>query len=834
MQFSKRFALFALVLMVAVAGTVFATTGDRASADIVPGEHSLEVKGPGLVQVGTNFTVLVANDHAEPPFESVTWHIPYDPLVVSVVSMTPLIDNSNANCPSPSTSDSGVRVLLGCLSFAGDTITFSGDVFEVEFSCDAIGPTDISLNELLDTGLTATGGPPAFHDHDPNIACADLADLEVTKTSPDGPVFVAGDTVEYHIHAENLGPAFAQNVVVADDLPDDKVFVSCTLTIDDDGDTVPEIPPGTPCTTPLPGSSGPPGAHFPVFPNPFPPPANLINVVFTSTVFYGLPGLAMGGTIDMVITVDIPDDQAGKVEANLALAASTDQFAPGETPDGSFFDDCNGDTNPVDFPTGNPMDCSDNNLSLLINPVAPADVEIEKTCPPTAADGDTIQCTVTVTNNGPSPAADVVITDTPSGSGVQVAGSVTPDANSVCAGGEFPCTTPLLASGASTVITVDYDVSTGTFCNQAHVEWADPMASSLEVCVIVNPPFNGLVKGADVDGDTIVDFPGEGEDTIEANLWICVNQATDGIDNDGDSTVDNEDPTCPNTPLEIGEYIFTSEDCDTRNDDDDDDGQPVDGSVADGSTTDYVGSNPRPECPQPTISDYQNDLVDKDGGEEPEGLGAFEFQLKFDHKIFDIEITESDEVGPDDWANGRTVNCSMTIITENDIRFGCVTVGPLPLGHAQVSGILGATITVSPEADLIFRIRPGKDNGVVRRLLDENCEVADIFGDIFPDTNAGLTQDCTDIDLTVRRLEGDLDTDCDVDVLDAQRIAFRYGSFFGQLLFNQLYDLEPFVTGDFDIDIKDLQFVFGRDGSTCDDPLPDNQDPESAEGVGQP
>jgi hypothetical protein len=360
------------------------------------------------------------------------------------------------------------------------------------------------------------------------------------------------------------------------------------------------------------------------------------------------------------------------------------------------------------------------------------------------------------------------------------------------------------------------------------------MASSLEVCVIVNPPFNGLVKGADVDGDTVVDFPGEGEDTIEANLWICVNQFTDGIDNDGDSTIDNEDPTCPNTPLEIGEYIFTSEDCDTRNDDDDGNGQPVDGTVADGSTTDYVGSNPRPECPQPTISDYQNGLVDKDGGEEPEGLGAFEFQLKFDHKIFDIEITESDEVGPDDWANGRTVNCSMTIITENDIRFGCVTVGPLPLGHAQVSGILGATITVSPEADLIFRIRPGKDNGVVRRLLDENCEVADIFGDIFPDTNAGLTQDCTDIDLTVRRLEGDLDTDCDVDVLDAQRIAFRYGSFFGQLLFNQLYDLEPFVTGDFDIDIKDLQFVFGRDGSTCDDPLPDNQDPQSAEGVGQP
>jgi hypothetical protein len=474
---------------------------------------------------------------------------------------------------------------------------------------------------------------------------------------------------------------------------------------------------------------------------------------------------------------------------------------------------------------------------------------------------------------------------------VQVPGTVTPDANSTCAGSEFPCTAAVLAAGDSTVIEVDFEVSTGEFCNEATVEWADPMATSAEVCTTVIPPFNGLVKGTDIDGDSTVDFPAQGEDTILSNLWICVDHATDGVDNDGDSTVDNEDETCENKneqALEIGEYIFSSEDCDTRNDDDDLDGLPIngpsiyadeDGVDNDGDTVvdndgelaaagsngldddddgfvdelDEAGLDDTTEvanpgfnegCPLPTLQDYVDGLVDKDGGEEPEGLGAFEFQLKFDHKIFDIEIeaadpnednngdTVVDEL--DDWANGRITNCSMTIITENDIRFGCVTVGDSPLGHAQVSGILGASITVSPEADLIFRLRPGKDNGVVRRLLDENCEIADIFGDIFPDTNAGLTQDCTDVDVTVRRLEGDIDADCTVGVLDAQRIAFRYGSFFGQLLFNQVYDLEPFVTGDFDIDIKDLQFVFGRDGSTCADPVPNNQDPQSAEGVGQP
>jgi hypothetical protein len=214
----------------------------------------------------------------------------------------------------------------------------------------------------------------------------------------------------------------------------------------------------------------------------------------------------------------------------------------------------------------------------------------------------------------------------------------------------------------------------------------------------------------------------------------------------------------------------------------------------------------------------------------------------------------------------------MTIVTENDIRFGCVTTG-IPayhpensetdpnnfggcndgidndadgltdindpqcwdnLGLDQASGEVVATITVSPESDLVFRIRPTKDNGVVRRLLDENCEVADIFGDIFPLTNAGLTPDCSDVTITVRRLEGDVNTDCTVNLQDQQLIAFRYGSFFGHLVYNQNFDLEPWPTADFDIDIKDLQFVFGRDGSTCANPIPDNQDPQSGGGVGQP
>jgi hypothetical protein len=132
-------------------------------------------------------------------------------------------------------------------------------------------------------------------------------------------------------------------------------------------------------------------------------------------------------------------------------------------------------------------------------------------------------------------------------------------------------------------------------------------------------------------------------------------------------------------------------------------------------------------------------------------------------------------------------------------------------------------LTIQP--DLFQRIRPTKDNGVVTDLLDENCEIADIFGMPFEGSvQGGLTPDCGDATVTIRMLEGDVDLNCEVDVADDQAMAFRYGSFFGNLLYNKFFDLEPNIAPDFDIDIKDLQTVFGRNGSTCDAPIPD-QDP---------
>jgi len=214
------------------------------------------------------------------------------------------------------------------------------------------------------------------------------------------------------------------------------------------------------------------------------------------------------------------------------------------------------------------------------------------------------------------------------------------------------------------------------------------------------------------------------------------------------------------------------------------------------------------------VSNPQND---------DDGVGAYEFQLKFDHKIFDIEIADTSWLSNADTypLTPRAVDCSMTIITENDIRWGCVSSGSVA---GQKDAGVAAIITVYPEADMYLRLTPGQENGVFRMLLDENCELADVFGDplrlsngdLAPGVQPGGTLEvCSDMGITVRILEGDLDLDCVVGLLDEQAIAFRYGAVFGTLYYDPWYDLEPW-NKDYDIDIKDLQKVWGRQGSVCD------------------
>jgi hypothetical protein len=196
---------------------------------------------------------------------------------------------------------------------------------------------------------------------------------------------------------------------------------------------------------------------------------------------------------------------------------------------------------------------------------------------------------------------------------------------------------------------------------------------------------------------------------------------------------------------------------------------------------------------------------------EGTGLGAFEFAILFSGQIVDVSVSEGPFLG----SNGRTTNCLFTPM-ENQVRFGCVSLGsqPGPTG----SGVL-AFITVRPKASLV--LRPTAGNGIIAVLdnLAGDAELSDPLGEPIPVGNV------LDAVVTIRALEGDLNRDCVVDVVDEQIISYRYQATFGALLYNLFYDLEPPATADGDIDIKDLQFVYGRDGAACEEETPPTPTP---------
>jgi hypothetical protein len=228
--------------------------------------------------------------------------------------------------------------------------------------------------------------------------------------------------------------------------------------------------------------------------------------------------------------------------------------------------------------------------------------------------------------------------------------------------------------------------------------------------------------------------------------------------------------------------------------------------------------------------------ADTDGDTVPDGLGAYEFSVEYDRTAIqsvnpcDIVFSPGGagqargNVQQVDGSIGCPQNpppingtCSFSAILENVIHFGCVTIGLTPPGPTGSFDL--AYLNLIP-VDLANTLKPADGNGIVTVIKDNGCELADVFGHpVSGSAGGGLLPVCGDLAVTVRMLEGDVSLDCRIDLIDEQAIAFRYGATFGSTLYSSFYDLEP-PQGDLDIDIKDLQKVFGRDGSTCQLPLP--------------
>lgn len=208
--------------------------------------------------------------------------------------------------------------------------------------------------------------------------------------------------------------------------------------------------------------------------------------------------------------------------------------------------------------------------------------------------------------------------------------------------------------------------------------------------------------------------------------------------------------------------------------------------------------------------------IDPKDPSQPQQLGGFSFQVKYDPQKVCVTLSP----GPawtQDPQQVCTVEDSLTAPTLQGIaRINCVTLGKATVvDTSSAAGRVLASIEVRPQPEAYSVMKPNQDNGNAVQINNELCKLTDLQGHAIP------VFSCEDADVTIRFLEGDVEPDCAVNTLDTQAVAFRWGATKGGLVYNERFNLEPSGTqADQDIDVSDLQFVYGRFGSTCALPWP--------------
>jgi hypothetical protein len=228
-------------------------------------------------------------------------------------------------------------------------------------------------------------------------------------------------------------------------------------------------------------------------------------------------------------------------------------------------------------------------------------------------------------------------------------------------------------------------------------------------------------------------------------------------------------------------------------------------------------------------------------------VGAFEMEVRFDNKLVCVNLVPGAY-----WvANGANLPSGVAtcfvddkddgIQPQNLARIGCLMKGKVGIVDPQVdtplcsgkgtaeASVMMACIEVRPQPELYTEIRANQDNRTDVVILNQDCNLADLQG--HPIQKIG----CDDSSVSIRWLEGDVNGDCRVDIFDQQILSSRWGANSGSGLYNPRFDLEPSgevaggIEGDGDIDIKDVQFVYGRHGSICE-----NQNQEGFLGPAHP
>jgi large repetitive protein len=250
-----------------------------------------------------------------------------------------------------------------------------------------------------------------------------VADLGITKTTNSDGA-AAGSTIAYTITLTNNGPDAAANVVMNDTLPSELLFQSIS------------VPAGFNCTTPAVGATG--------------------------AIHCTAATMANGTTAIFTLIVQLTSNAVGPINNNATATSDTD--------------DNNGGNDGGSAP------------SVPVTPGNTADLAVTKSTPTTtAAPGDTVTYTISVTNNGPGVANDVIVSDAlPASLRFQ---SITPAATFTCttpavgANGTVTCIGGPLANAATatfTLVTTIAPSASGSFMNTAVASTSDtdPVSSN--------------------------------------------------------------------------------------------------------------------------------------------------------------------------------------------------------------------------------------------------------------------------------------------------------------------------------------------------------------------
>ncbi len=303
--------------------------------------------------------------------------------------------------PAPGSSD--VIVNVGSLAASATaTVTITVDV-------DQAAASPITNSALVRSDESTSGFDTDIANNTVSepTAVQSTSDLSITKTDSTDPV-TAGNSFSYTIVVSNAGPSDAASVVVTDDLPDGIQITSVTST----AGTV-SIPPSAQDTD----------------------PAN------NDDVTVSISNLADGATATVTVNATVlPDTRSALSNVASVTSASTDP------------------------------DTANNTVTESTAIDASVDLQVTKTdsIDPVVA-GNQLTYTVVVTNNGPSTANNVTVTDTlPTGvtfSSVNASQGTASHASGVITG-----LLGTLAPGASGTLTITVDVNgdtRGTLTNTA-------------------------------------------------------------------------------------------------------------------------------------------------------------------------------------------------------------------------------------------------------------------------------------------------------------------------------------------------------------------------------